>query len=452
MDRLSGAGWAGLHLVVAVCVLAFVPLGMGALGRGRRLVRWWPVAAVPAVVALVLPRGEVAGLLCVPYLVGCLAVPVVLRRDRLVAFAGACLPVAAAGLAAERGGVALMGFPAGVLGLTAAHFHVAGFGALLLLALADGHGRLHRAARWLAPAGVAVVGVGFLIGRTPVGQESGDLVELVGAGLLSAGLWLAVAARTGRAARLLFGVSVVTMTLALLYAAGQVVAVPHMNLTWMVLTHGVLNATAVLAALVVAWVARDQPWHANRWSHRISPPGKALPGQRTGGKGLTRRGAGGPTLETDIVGSEGPDDAGRERFEAASWELLSWEMHRRSGAWVTPGTPPAHAGQHMLSMVGVGRLRLPEPCEVVEVVRQADRTVMHYRALRGHTFDGDESFSVLLDADGSVRFVVDVRSRAVHWLARLGGPVVPVVQRLFIARCAAVLRRAARQRAASVMH
>jgi uncharacterized protein (UPF0548 family) len=98
----------------------------------------------------------------------------------------------------------------------------------------------------------------------------------------------------------------------------------------------------------------------------------------------------------------------------------------------------------MLSSVGVGRLRVPEPCEVTEVVREPDRTVMHYRALPGHTFEGDERFTVLIGADGAVRFEVAVRSRPVLLAARLAGPVVPVVQRLFIGRCAAALRRAGR--------
>lgn len=253
MDRLSTSGWVGLHVVVAVCVLLFVPLGLGALGKGRRPARWWPVVAVPAVVALLLPRGLPAGLLCVPYLVACLGVPVMLRRDRPVAFAATCLPVAAAGLMAERAGYALLGYPLGVLGLTAAHFHVAGFGALLLLSLVPSR---HRAVRLLAPAGVAIVGLGFLVGRTPLGEGVGDLIELLGAGLLSAGLWLAIATRSGRAARLLLALSIVTMGLALLYATGQLVGVPHPGLTWMVLTHGVLNAAAVLTALVVAWAGR----------------------------------------------------------------------------------------------------------------------------------------------------------------------------------------------------
>jgi uncharacterized protein (UPF0548 family) len=406
MDRLSGSGWVGLHVVVAVCVLTFVPLGLGVLGRGRWLVRWWPAAAVPAVVALLLPRGAVAGLLSLPYLAATLAVPTALWRDRANAAAGlgrgwgmgfavACLPVAAVGLVGERGGISLLGFSSGVLGLTAAHFHVAGFGALLLVSLARGPARL------LAPAGVALVGLGFLVGRTALGAAAGDLVELVGAGVLSAGLWFALASRRGTGARVLFALSLVTMTLALLYAAGQLLAIPHLGLTWMVLTHGVLNAGAVLAALLVAWNDRERVDH---WSHRIGH--------------------------------------GRQRFDAASAELLGWRMHRRAGAYVTPETPDAAVGLRMVSLVGIAGLRLPEPCEVTEVVREPERTSMHYVALAGHTFKGDERFTVRLGADDQVSFEVDVRSRPVHLLARLGGPLTLLAQRVFIARCAAVLRRA----------
>src|SRR5689334_16398369 len=132
MDRLTGPGWVGLHIVVAVCVLLFVPLGLSALRRRR-------------------------------------------RADSRPATPGHERSAAAAGLAAERAGIALLGFPAGVLGLTAAHFHVAGFGALLLLALAEARFRL------LAPAGVAVVGAGFLIGGT-----AGDVVELFFDGVATA--------------------------------------------------------------------------------------------------------------------------------------------------------------------------------------------------------------------------------------------------------------------------
>ncbi|TDO37223.1 DUF1990 domain-containing protein [Paractinoplanes brasiliensis] len=225
-------------------------------------------------------------------------------------------------------------------------------------------------------------------------------VNDLGAGLLSAGLWLAVAARTGKAFRFLLALSILTMGLALLYASGQVVELPHLNLTWMVLTHGVLNAAAVLTALVVAYAGRAQ---THTWTHRIG--------------------------------------AGRERFELASHALLTWEMHRRSGAWVDPSAPPAHRGQHMRSDLGFGRLRVPEPCEVLDVVREETRTSMHYLALPGHTFEGDERFTVRLDPDDSVRFEVAVTAKPARTISRLAGPAVPVVQWLFIARCAWTLAR-----------
>jgi uncharacterized protein (UPF0548 family) len=166
----------------------------------------------------------------------------------------------------------------------------------------------------------------------------------------------------------------------------------------------------VATALVTYWAVRRQPWSEHRWSHRVG--------------------------------------RGQERFEAASRSLLTWEMHRRSGAWVDPGTPPAVVGQRMLSRLGVGPLRTPEPCEVLDVVREENVTSLHYLALPGHTFDGDERFTVRMSADRTVTFDVAVRSRPVLLLARLAGPFVASVQWLFIARCASALRRAPRLRPA----
>lgn len=174
--------------------------------------------------------------------------------------------------------------------------------------------------------------------------------------------------------------------------------------------HPVSSAVSVAAAVtlsaLVVRAAREQRWSTHCWRHRIG--------------------------------------TGREQFEAASHELLTWQMHRRSGAWVRPETPPAAVGQRMVSLLGVGPFRLPEPCEVLEVVQDPDRTVMHYLALPGHAFEGDEKFAVLMDRDEKVTFEVTVRSRPSLWLPRLAGPLVPPVQWLFIARCAVVLRQAAR--------
>ena len=89
-------------------------------------------------------------------------------------------------------------------------------------------------------------------------------MELAGAVVLTAGMWL-VAALTWRAradapdrvTRVLFGVSsvvlVVTMLLALDWALGEAFGVPKLNLTWMAATHGVLNAVGFGLCAVLAW-------------------------------------------------------------------------------------------------------------------------------------------------------------------------------------------------------
>src|SRR3954466_6994021 len=157
----------------------------------------------------------------------------------------------------------------------------------------------------------------------------------------------------------------------------------------------VVVAAGLVSALVNLSVRREQPWSAHRWSHHV--------GQ------------------------------GQEQFDAASHALLTWEMHRRSGAWVQPDTPPAAVGLHMRSSLGFGPFRTPEPCEVLDVVRERRLTTMHYRALPGHTFEGDERFTIRMADDRAVTFEVTVRSRPSLLIARLAGPMVTPVQWLFIA-------------------
>jgi hypothetical protein len=106
------------------------------------------------------------------------------------------------------------------------------------------------------PAGVGLVFAGFFLGRA---------VELAGAVVLTAGLWLAawltwrvVRPRAAdRATRLLLGVSsgilVVSMPLALAWAGGRAFDLPHPSVAWMVGTHGVLNAVGFALCAVLAW-------------------------------------------------------------------------------------------------------------------------------------------------------------------------------------------------------
>ena len=255
-----------LNLLDALAMVVLVPLAMDLVGGRAGLRRVWPWVALPAAVALWLPRGAGAALLAAPYLLMTVALAVTALRgprrfaaaDVAVATGLAAPAVAAAALTAERAGHRLLGFPLETLALTVPHLHYAGLVAAVVAALvcrATGDSVLGRAAAWCVPAGTGTVLVGYFLG---------DAVELAGAALLTAGLWLAggltlvrLRPRAPRGARALLVVSsgmlVVTMPLALDWAAGHVFPVPHLSISWMVATHGLLNAVGFALCALLAW-------------------------------------------------------------------------------------------------------------------------------------------------------------------------------------------------------
>ncbi|MDG4823831.1 YndJ family protein [Asanoa sp. WMMD1127] len=255
-----------VNLVDALAMLWLVPLALGLVGVPAPVRRLWPWVASPGVVALWLPRGVGAALLAVPYLVLTVALAgLAVRRLRRFAAAdvavatGLAAPViAASALVAERAGHRLLGFPLETLALTVPHLHYAGLVAALVAALvcrATGDSPLGRAAAWCVPAGTGIVLVGYFVG---------DAMELVGAAVLTAGMWLVAALtvtrigpRAPRGVRMLFltssGMLVVTMLLALDWAAGHVFPVPHLSIGAMVATHGVLNAVGFAMCALLAW-------------------------------------------------------------------------------------------------------------------------------------------------------------------------------------------------------
>jgi hypothetical protein len=93
------------------------------------------------------------------------------------------------------------------------------------------------------------------------GYFIGDYVELLGAAILTTGLWLTAWLTLARpatgAARVLLRASAatlsVTMALALVWAAGEATGLPHPSLTWMAATHGLANAVGFALCAVLAW-------------------------------------------------------------------------------------------------------------------------------------------------------------------------------------------------------
>ncbi|MER5631382.1 YndJ family protein [Streptomyces nitrosporeus] len=258
--------------VVALGMLVVVPAGLRLVGDPAldRTARLWPVFAVPGAVSLWLPRGTAAAVPALCYALGTLVLAAHAARrvgrtrslrpaEAALLTALAAPSVAALALVAERSGHELFGFGPGILALTVPHFHFAGFAAALVAGLVCGvaEGRagtaagmpadraLGRFAALSVPLGTVLVLAGYFVG---------DLAELGGALVLTAGMWAVAllsrrtARRTGpdRTTRILLTTSaavlVATMLLALSWALGEATGLPHPSLAWMAATHGVDNA------------------------------------------------------------------------------------------------------------------------------------------------------------------------------------------------------------------
>jgi len=269
-----------LNLIVALGMLVVVPLGLRLVdGLPAGLVRVWMLGAVAGGTSLWLPRGWpaaglasayalVTGLLAVAGLRRWAARPSAAPAEIALLTALVAPSVAGVSLVAERSGVELFGFPLPVLSLTVAHFHYAGFAAALTAALSASVSASYRAsgdrrgvapslAAVCVPAGILVVFVGFFAGR---------VVELAGTVLLTAGLWLVAwliwreRRTTSGRARTLFGIAAVvpfaTMALAVHWALGRAVGLPHLPVNWMIATHGLANAVGFALCSILAWQRR----------------------------------------------------------------------------------------------------------------------------------------------------------------------------------------------------
>ncbi|MFS0704063.1 YndJ family transporter [Cellulomonas sp. 179-A 9B4 NHS] len=310
-NGLTPAALAGVQAAVALGAAVVLPLGLrlladAGLARVPAPRSWaWPVAGVLAAVALLLPRGPVAVAAAVPFAVAGVVLLGVAARALLdavpaarsapgravvpgrlaAAVAPGTVAVGALALVADRAGWGVLGFDGDLLLLTVPHMLFAGFGACLaagLAAAAEGvlPSRLARAGAVGVAGGVLAVLGGYLVS---------DVAELVGTVVLTGGLWCATAAawrvarsgavtsaarRTGGAtglAVLAAGGSVVAMLLALWWAVGEVTDVPHPDLSWMVATHGALNAVAVVLASLVGLRVRGAPARARLAAEGLSP-------------------------------------------------------------------------------------------------------------------------------------------------------------------------------------
>ncbi|WP_067503526.1 DUF1990 family protein [Actinoplanes sp. TFC3] len=127
-------------------------------------------------------------------------------------------------------------------------------------------------------------------------------------------------------------------------------------------------------------------------------------------------------------------------YERAAEAILTFRMHRGTGARVKPTADRAAPGVRLT--LGLGPLTVP--CEIVYVLHDARRAGFGYGTLPGHQARGEEAFLVERDPDGSVWFSTTSFSVPARLPMRLLGPLARVAQHGYARLCGQALRRACR--------
>ena len=121
---------------------------------------------------------------------------------------------------------------------------------------------------------------------------------------------------------------------------------------------------------------------------------------------------------------------GGDVFVAAADGLRRWQPQRGSGFFVVPEDPPLAMGTDVAVMIPLGPVRALVPCRVVGVVDEEHRFGFAYGTLPGHPERGEESFVVVQEADGTVRFEVTAFSKPAGLVLKLAGPISNRVQEM----------------------
>jgi hypothetical protein len=278
-------GWPEAMLLLAALVA--VPLGLGLVAPpdvyDRRAWAWRAAVRLQVLAALTLaasfarPVGAVAACLALPWLtVTGLAALCGLARFRRGPrdLAETCLDAGQVYLAVggtwavlSRAGLRPLGFPDVIVGMTAVHFHYAGFALAVLAGLvarATG-GAVAGAACLGVIAGVPLVAAGITEAQVVTGLLPPRMLDLVASGLMAAsgilvgGLQVRLAALPDRpaSARLLLALSGVAvlgpMSLAVAYALGGFTNTVWITIAEMFRYHGAVNALGFALPGLMAW-------------------------------------------------------------------------------------------------------------------------------------------------------------------------------------------------------
>jgi uncharacterized protein (UPF0548 family) len=119
----------------------------------------------------------------------------------------------------------------------------------------------------------------------------------------------------------------------------------------------------------------------------------------------------------------------RSDFETATSALFRWQVQLGAGIRVAASSPVAEPDAVVMLGAGIGPVRLKAPCRIVYLINEPDRKGFAYGTLPGHPEAGEELF-VLQRSGADVTFTVAAFSRPASTLAKLGGPLGRVAQRI----------------------
>jgi uncharacterized protein (UPF0548 family) len=140
--------------------------------------------------------------------------------------------------------------------------------------------------------------------------------------------------------------------------------------------------------------------------------------------------------------------SGEETYLRAVDAVRSWAMYDLPWTYLHPAMPRVETGTPFATIVSHLGFWSINPCRVVYVDDTDTPAIRTFAFAIGtlplHSETGEERFSVQWDrSSDEVRFEILAYARAWHWMARLSGPFVGILQRRFgRAALAAVQARA----------
>jgi uncharacterized protein (UPF0548 family) len=109
--------------------------------------------------------------------------------------------------------------------------------------------------------------------------------------------------------------------------------------------------------------------------------------------------------------------------------LRGWQAHRGAGATVHPAGAALAQGTTVIVTMPLWPVYIVAPCRVAYSTDDPRHFGFAYGTLPGHPEQGEESFHVVKDDDGGVRFEIVSFSRPASFITQLGGPFSRSVQR-----------------------